>query len=138
MRTEYRNQPAEEQSLQSIKALLMDEGNSMHMSREGRKDSSSEKRYKIDDFEIESNDLEPLYNSIVKYDKVRRSKDRKCYGYSGATMSKNITTLLVGILTACVAYGLSVCVVSFAICNFSPQLSILVFFSTNATICVPS
>ena len=85
----------------------------MVMSRETRKESC-DRKYKIDDFEIESNDLEPLYNSIVKYDKVRRSKDRKCYGYSGATMSKNITTLLVGILTACVAYGLSVCVVSFS------------------------
>ena len=61
--------------------------------------------------EIESHDLEPLYNSIVKYEKVRRSKDRKCYGYSGATLPKNITTVLIGALTAVIAYGLSVCVV---------------------------
>ena len=70
-----------------------------------------DKRQNVDDYEIESHDLEPLYNSIVKYEKVRRSKDRKCYGYSGATLSKNITTVLIGALTAIVAYGLSVCVV---------------------------
>ena len=82
--------------------------------RERRSDSAHpphDRRQKVDDYEIESHDLEPLYNSIVKYEKVRRSKDRKCYGYSGATLSKNITTVLIGALTAVIAYGLSVCVV---------------------------
>lgn len=70
-----------------------------------------EKRYVVDSIEIESHDLELLYNTVVRDDKIRREKDRKCYGYSGATLSKNIITILIGLITAMVAFGISVFVV---------------------------
>lgn len=73
--------------------------------------NGDEKRYVVDSIEIESHDLELLYNTIVRDDKIRREKDRKCYGYSGATLSKNIITVLIGLITAMVAFGISVCVV---------------------------
>ena len=73
--------------------------------------NTDEKRYVVDSIEIESHDLELLYNTIVRDDKIRREKDRKCYGYSGATLSKNIITVLIGLITAMVAFGISICVV---------------------------
>lgn len=74
-------------------------------------EAGERQRYVVDSVEIESHDLEPLHNTVLRDDKIHRIKDRKCYGYSGATLSKNIITVLIGLLTAIVAYAISVVVV---------------------------